>query len=261
MNLANTLAVVAIGQVLTAMQFPLNYQVVFSASLMGGLIAFMAARSVELPHAPRQTVRVSPIAALRDLGRSLGGNQPFVRFTVSLFVLRFGLLLPLPLYAIYWVRHVEASDAAISLINSSRVAMTIVSYFVWTRASRRLSRRCMLLVNSLGISLYPLLTSLTHWPHLLAVWGGLDGFFAAGFNLAFFDVLMSTCPPGRETTYVGLHQTTVNIALFVAPLIGTSLSGAIGVAPTLLAGTVLGIIGVGLMLMLGAGKSEPVPVG
>ena len=261
MSLTNTLAVVAIGQVLTAVVFPLNYQVVFIGSVLGGLVAFLAASRLDLPHAQVETRRVSLLATVRDLRRSLGDSKPFVRFTLSQFVWRMGALLPLPLYAIYWVRYVEASDAAISLISSTRIAMTIVSYFFWSRAARRVSRRSMLLANSLGICLYPLLTSLTNRPQLLAVWGGLDGFFAAGFNLAFFDTLMATSPPGRETTYVGLYQTVMNIALFVAPIIGTSISGVIGVAPALMVGSLLGFVGLGLMVVLGAGRSEPVPVG
>ena len=260
MNLTHMLAVAAIGQVLTALVFPLDYQVVFISSLLGGLIAFLAASRIDLPHAPVETRRVPLLATLRELRRSLGDSRPFLRFTLSQFVWRMAALLPLPLYAIYWVRHVEASDASISLINGERVAMTIVSYFFWNRASRRISRRAMLLTSSLGTCLYPLLTSLTQQPLLLAAWSGLDGFFAAGFNLAFFDIMMATSPPGRETTYVGLYHTIVNIALFVAPILGTSLSGIIGIAPTLLASSVLGMVGVGLMFLLGAGKPEPAGV-
>jgi len=257
MSLTNMLAVAAIGWVLTVLHFPVNYQVIFISSLLGGLIAYHAASRIDLPHAQVESGRISPLATLRDIRHSLGDSKPFVRFTVSQFLWRIGALLPLPLYAIYWVRHVEASDAAISLISSARIAMTIVSYFIWTRASQRISRRSMLLVSSLGICLYPLLTSLTLRPQLLALWGGLDGFFAAGFNLAFYDILMSTSPPGHETTYVGLYQTTVSLALFIGPLVGTSLSGIIGIESTLIAGSALGFVGVVIMVLLGAGKPGP----
>jgi hypothetical protein len=255
LGLASSLTVAVVGQVLNLFQFPLNYQVVFIGSAVGALISIIFSSSIRLPlaqAAPR--ARQSLIQALRQHGSTLRTDTRFVRFTASQFVFRWGLSLAAPLFPIYWVRGLAATDATISAINGVQTFVMMVAYFLWGRVSQRRSGRWVLLVAAFGISTYPLLTALTGRPELLVLWASLAGFFSAAIDLVFFDIVLSTCPAEGQAAYVGMYQTTAYIATFLAPLAGTALADAIGIVPALIISTVFRLAGAVLFWRLGVGR-------
>jgi hypothetical protein len=109
-------------------------------------------------------------------------------------------------------------------------------------------------VAALGVSFYPALTALTQQPNVLILWAGLAGLFVAGVDLVFFDIVLSTCPANDQAAYVGMYQTTLYVATFLAPLAGTALSTTIGIVPALILATVLRLAGFGLMARLKVGS-------
>ena len=191
---------------------------------------------------------------MRQHGRTLSANSRFVRFTISQFVFRWGLALAAPLFPIYWVRNLQASDAAISAINSTATFVAMAGYYVWSRVTQRRGQRWVLLVTTLGLSFYPVLTAMTHNVGPLVVWAGMAGFFSSGVELVFFDILLGTCPGDQQPAYIGMYQTTVFMATFLAPLAGTALSTAIGIEPVLVLATVLRLAGFALMAVLGVAR-------
>jgi hypothetical protein len=253
LGITNSLTVLIVGQALNLFTFPLNYQVVFIGSAAGGLISYIFSSSIKLPLADAPAAREPLRETLRQYSRNLRANRLFVNFLLSQFLFRWGMALPAPLFPIYWVRNLNASDGAISAINGINTAVTMVAYFLWARATKRRGVRWVLLATSLGVSFYPLLTALTNRWELLVVWAGLAGVFSAGVDLVFFDIVLSTCPGENPAVYVAMYQTTVYIATFLAPLVGTAVAGAFGIGQSLILGTVLRLAGFALMALLRVG--------
>ncbi len=254
LGLTNSLTVAIVGQLLRLFDFPLNYQVVFIGSAIGAVISVIFSSSIVLPPQETPPAQEGLVHALRAQGATLRHNAAFVNFTLAQFVFRLGLALPLPLFPIYWVKNVGASDPQISAINSVQTFVMMVAYFLWSRIVVRRGERWVLLVTALGVSFYPLLTALTRTPELLIVWAALAGLFMAGVDLVFFDLVLRTVPTEHQATYVGMYQTTVHIATFVAPLAGSALADGLGIVPALIVGTALRLIGFGLMAWLGVGR-------
>ena len=259
MGLTNTITVLVVGQVLGLFVFPLNYQIIFIGSAVGGLISYIFSSSIKLPPAEIAPQRQSLLETIRVHGNTLRKNQSFVNFIIAQFVFQWGLALPTPLFPIYWVRNVQASDSSISLINSVTTAVTMVAYLIWTRANKRRGERWVLLLSTVGVSFYPLLTALTGHVALLIIWAAMAGFFVAGINLVFFDIVLSTCPEDHQAAYVGMYQTTIFVATFLAPMVGSTLASTVGIVPALMLGTGLRLAGAGLMGLLKVGKAESRP--
>jgi MFS family permease len=194
------------------------------------------------------------IKTLRQHGHTLRTNRPFMNYATSSFVFRWGMAMAAPLFPIYWVRNVQASDPAISAINSTQTLVMMGGYYVWTRLSQRRGERWVLLATTFGVSFYPLLTALTHDVQLLVVWAALAGFFSAGVDLVFFETLLTTCPEDQQAAYIGMYQSSVFMAAFLAPLVGTAVSDAAGTVPALILASVVRVTGAGLMAALGVGK-------
>ncbi len=254
LGLTNTLTVLIVGQLLRLFDFPLNYQVVFIGSAIGALISVIFSSSIVLPPQMAPAEPRGLVGTFRQTGGTLRQNRDFVNFTIAQFVFRAGLALALPLFPIFWVKNVGATDPQISAINSTQTFVMMAAYFLWTRVSERRGERWVLLVTALGISFYPLLTAFTRTPELLILWAGLAGLFTAGVDLVFFDLLLRTVPAEQQASYVGIYQTTVYVAAFLAPLAGTALADGIGIVPALISGTILRLAGFGLMARLGVGK-------
>ena len=228
LGLTNSLTVVIVGQLLTWFNFPLNYQIIFIGSAIGALISIVFSSSLKLPPQAVPQKQLGLIGGLREHGGTIRQNRPFLNFLTAQFVYRWGMALAVPLLPLYWVRSVGATDAQISVINSANTFVMMLSYFFWTNVAARKGERLVLLIAAVGASFYPMMTAFTHSPALLAVWAAIAGFFVGGTDLVFFDVVLATCPRDNQATYVGIYQTTLQMAVFLAPLVGTALSSISG---------------------------------
>jgi Na+/melibiose symporter-like transporter len=254
LGLTNALTAVIVGQMLNRFDFPLNYQVVFIGSAIGAFISVIFSSSLKLPPQVVPQDQQGIIASLREHGSSLRHNKPFLNFTIAQFVFRCGLTMALPLLPLYWVRAVGATDSQISAINATNTFVLMIAYFVWTRIAARRGERFVLLISAFCVSFYPLLTALTTTPNLLILWAGLAGFFVAGVDLVFFDIVLATCPTENQAAFIGIYQTTVYIATFTAPLAGAAISAAFGLAPALIVASLFRFAGAGLLARLGVGR-------
>jgi len=256
-----TSATVALaGWLLESMSFPLNYQLVFIGSFLGGLLSFVFSSRIVIPNKEPATAASTRALSRRNRLReglaALRENAIFSRFLLSQFVFRCGLALALPLFPLYWVRELHASDGWIGIINTVNSGVLLVAYFIWSTLSRRKGARLVLLVCSFGLGFYPLLTGLAHTVTPLPLYAGMAGIFAAGIDLVLFDMLLSTCPPDHTASYVALYQLTTYIATFLAPTLGTFLADSFGPMPALLVSSGLRFAGAILFVLLRVGATE-----
>jgi MFS family permease len=240
-----------VGQLLNSIVFPLNYQVAFLGLSVGGLISFYFSSRITIPDQqvePRIPGK-SWLDRLRDYVRLIAGERAFVRFSLKRLVYMFGSTLAVPLFPLYYVREIEASDAWIGVISTAQSAVLLVGYFYWTRTTRLRGSRYVLLWTTLGMTLYPALVSLTHRVELIALYAGIAGIFQAGIDLVFFDELMKTVPPQYSATFVSLAQSTQYLAAILAPLLGTMLADTYGLGFGLVASALLRLLGFALFAM------------
>ncbi len=226
-----------VGVALEQIRFPLSYQAVFLASFGGALLSFAFSRQITLPdHAPPDTApgtRQAWGAQLRGVVDTLGHHAAYTRFLVSQFVFNVGVVLAIPLFPLYWVRELHASDAWVGTIALANQGVVLIAYFVWAAVVRRTSAVVVLRVCSFGLVLYPVLTVLTHSVPPPVVYAALAGIFGAGLNLVLFDLVLCTCPPEQTASYVRLYQWTIFLATLVAPLVGTTIAERWGYTPAL----------------------------
>lgn len=237
-----------VGLVLDRLPFPLNYQLVFIALSLSGVISYHYGNRIRLPD-----VEPSPIddglplrQRVRDFVRLLRGERAFVSFSTKRFIYTMGLVLATPIFPLYYVRVVHATDAWIGVINTAQTAVLLVGYHFWARQSRTRGARFVLLCATLGLACYPALVSFTQRVGWMAVFAFLGGAFQAGLDLVFFDELMKTVPPAHSATFVAVATSLQHFALAVAPLLGTWLANWVGFGGALLASAVLRLVGFGL---------------
>ena len=246
------------GKLLDILLFPLNYQLLFSAGFLTSLVSLRYLRRVQAPdivvtrslagnrldsssiqcERARQVEHRTrapglPIVRLRRFIGEVIGQRDFVRFAFSAFIFHWGLYLPAALYPIYRVRELGASDSWVGLLAMAQSATTVVTYFLWGKVAVRQGNRSVLWISSLGMMLFPVLTGLSPMvEHLLFV-SIVGGIFGGGFNLSLFNTMLEVCPQERRPSYVAIHTTLINVAAFLAPLLGVCLASALTIRAAL----------------------------
>jgi MFS family permease len=250
----STVTVLISGKLLDLLPFPLNYQLLFGAGFAASLVSLYYVSRIQVADVTitEQQLRrkESLTTRMRRLAQQITNQRDFVRFSASAFVFHWGLYLPSALYAIYRVKNLGASDTWIGLLSTVQNAVTIMTYFYWGRVASRKGNRRVLLVSSLGVVFFPVLTGLSPRVELLLLPSAIAGIFGAGFNLSFFNTLLEVCPQERRPSYVAMNTTLINVAAFLAPLLGTSLANHLDIRVSFFIAGVVRLLGAGLFYQL-----------
>jgi MFS family permease len=230
------------GRALDLLPHPANYQIIFLVGFASGLLSVLCLGRVRLlawrPYSGRAGVPAVQHPGLRQRWRTLRqagrSNAEFTRLQLAATWFRLGMSLPSALFSIYWVNQVRASDTWIGLVTTTQMLFGIVGYYTWGRLATRRGGRRVLVLASLGLSSYPLLTALARAPSGLLLPAIAGGLFSAGLEVAFLDVLLLVCPRDRRPHLVAANSMLANLVLFAGPLLGAMLAEAIGVGPALL---------------------------
>jgi Na+/melibiose symporter-like transporter len=260
LGFTTALTVLLIGQILDLEQiaFPRNYQLVFLVLSLGGLLSYYFSSRITLGdiQAHRSGPRLKIKEQIREYSDLVRNEKPFQSFVIKRFVFLSGQALVLPLFPLYFVRVVQASDSWIAVINTAQTAIVILGYFLWSRQSRARGTRPVLLWATLGTAIYPALVAMTHEVGIITVLAGINGIFVAGLNLVFFDELMKTVPPEYSSTFIAMAQGLQYFSSILAPLIGTALSDSIGIGAALIVGTAIQLTGFGMFFLNKPGIKE-----
>lgn len=248
LGLTTSLTVAVVGQVLVWFEFPFNYQFVFLSLSLAGLISFYFSSHIQIADSvvPVSEPGRSLSRRLEDMKQLVLGEKAFVRFSVQRFLFLTGISLAAPLFPLYYVRVLNASDASIGLITTASSLVMVFGYSLWTRTTRKRGSRFVLLVTTFGLSMFPALVSVTNDVKVIIVFAGIIGIFQAGLDLVFFDELMKTVPPDYSATFVSLAQSLTYLSAVVSPLIGTSLATQFGIPTALVISTLIRLAGFAL---------------
>ncbi len=245
LGMTTAITVAIAGQILDRIGFHLNYQIVFLGLSMGGLISYYFSSRIQIPDTePVESTNHNSIKSnLAEYYRLINTSPDFVSFTLKRFVYLFGITLAIPLFPLYFVRELNASDAWIGLLYTAQTAVLVVGYFFWSRQSRRKGSRFVLLITTFCIALYPGLVALTTNQTMIIIFSTAAGIFQAGIDLVFFDELMKTIPPRYSPTFVSLAQSIQYLSAILAPLVSTYLAVHIGLTNALLFSTGIRLVG------------------
>jgi MFS family permease len=236
------------GQWLNHIAFPLNYQAMYLIGFAASMISMVYLLKVQTPKTPVAAQRLHVARPLKVLWQTLRQavheQGDFVRIVTNTLLYGLGAWTAAPLYILYFVRQLDASDAWIGLHGTVANVSAIVGYAIWRRLVERWGESRTLKRTVMGAGLYPLLVGLSPALTPILFAAGLNGLIVPGVTLSHFNTLLKVCPQDRRPSFIGLYTTVMNAGAFVCPLIGVALANRFGLAPTL--------VGCGVFWLLGA---------
>ena len=253
-----------VGRLLDQMIFPYGYQVAFALAFvagMAGMLDLWRLREPDKPEdlPPRPAPQAQRSLSLAMLKGMLGEHRPFAQLVLNTLLLDMGMWLVSPLYIIYYLRHLGASDTWVGALTSVANLSAIVGYYVWQKLIHRWGNSAALKWTAPLIFVLPLIVGVTPslWPILAA--SVFVNLVSAGLNLAHFNILLKVCPADRRPTFTSLYSTIMNVGAFILPLVGVQLADLIGIPTMFLIAAGLRLLG-GLAFTLWPVRAEePAP--
>ncbi len=243
-GVTTSLAVALGGQFLTAVPFPLNFQLLFVAVSLAGVGSFVQSSRIVIPdHVLLPGAARAPWRGrIGDLWRLVIANRSFTRFELRSLVYTASIGLTMPVLPLFYVHEVLATDAWIGVIGAATSAGGVLGYLVARQLARRRSGSIALLPSLLAMAVAPAALFAIDWLPGVAAISFIFGVAGAGAQLALFDGLMRRIPAEQGVTFSSVDQSIQNFALVVAPNVGGILALTVGVRETLLVVAAVGFV-------------------
>jgi MFS family permease len=236
------------GQWLNRVVFPINYQAMYLIGFAASMLSMYYLFKMHVPDSPVVQPENAPKVRsvgdfLRKTREALTGQPAFLRITVNTLLHGFGVWMAGPLYALYFVRVLNANDAWLGLNGTVASVGTIAGYSLWRWLMTRWGESISLKRTIVLVGVYPVLVGLTPSLPLILIYGALNGLIIPGTNLAHFNTLLKVTPSEARPSYTAIYMTIMNIGATICPLISVALASLIGLEAMLIVAGLLSIIG------------------
>jgi len=229
--------------------FPLNYQVVYLVGGLGGLVSMWFLTRMKVPPTEQAASGQARRFSLATIGEAVRERPQYVRFLINTMVGNLGAFLATPLYIIFYVRALHASDAWIASSTLVANIAAMLGFVIARRLLPRFGEGLLLRVTWPLTGLLPLLIGLSGSLHaVLAIifWYQL---VTPVLNLSHYNMLLDVCPQGQRPTYISVFSSLNNALAFVLPMVGVALADTIGPAAGLVISGAIWMVG-GLLFSL-----------
>jgi MFS family permease len=219
---------------------------VFLIAFIGAMVSTWHVNKIMVPEIQKKTKRKTPGLSFAEIKRILRENKEFTTLVTGTFVYQWAISIASPLFMIYFVDHLGASDSWIGYRMTLASLTSIIAYRIWPRQIESKGERAIITLAAPLMGLFPLLTGLTPvlWPHLFIVM--IPRFFGSAVMISRYGILLRVCPAERRPTYIAIYAIAVNVAAFVAPLVGVGLAEFISIPGVFFVAAALRVIA-GLM--------------
>jgi MFS family permease len=234
LSIVSGISIAFFGIMLDRSAFPIGFQVVFAISFLAGAVNMYYFSKVRVPPFVPERGKDGPSTGatgwLRTFVRPFADSPVFLRYNVASFIYRLAITMPVALVSIFWVKDLQASNTWIGLRGTAGYAGLVVGYRMWGHLAPRLGHRRLLLISGTAFAFYPMLTALAPSAPWLLPAAVLWGLSASGIDVGLFDVLLGTCPEGRQPTFIATANMLASIATFLGPLLGAALAAYLSAA-------------------------------
>ncbi len=187
-----------------------------------------------------------PLAVLKDCGRAIVSNKPFLQFMMVAFIFHVTWQMAWPLFFIFQVDYLHADEAWLSFIAVANAIAGVVTYSFWGRMIEKKGSKWVVMIGAVGLAISPILTVLSPNLPVLLLANIASGLTFGAFQLALFDNMLEVVPQENRTLNIAIYTTFINISGFVSPMMGVAIYKATSIYVAMILAGILRFIGSGL---------------
>lgn len=246
---AATVVTIASGFILTRMEFPTGYQVVFALGFVGAVISSYHIGQVK-PLLPAEQLPEDAAGAVTedDRGKPLRAwlrrsfadfrldilRGPFGKIVFLLFLFHFSQYLSIPIFPLFNVNELLLNDQMISVGSSLFNITTFVGSLQVARLARKNGNRRILGLGIILLGFYPGILSLATGPGLYLVASLVGGFAWSLVGGVLYNYMLESMPANDRPAYLAWYTLGLNAAILLGSMLGPVFAGMIGLAPALM---------------------------
>ena len=238
--------------------FPLNYQIIYVIGCLTSLVSSYFLWKIKVPpkYIDRNTDAPGRWKAARPVRTAVKLSAPIKRMLFNTLIYHTGLTIAVPLFNIHYIRTLNATDDWLGFNALAGNLGFVCGNFLWERLSRRYGLGWTLRVATGLTFIFPL--GIVLFPNLgaIALLNFLVNLAHPGVDLATFNLMIGMSEPQDRPIIMSWHNTVINTALFVMPLVGAWLASSITIPGVLLIAAVARIIG-NLLFQFNRVDTEP----
>ena len=192
----------AAGRWLDSRAFPGNYQAMYAVGLIGALVSTWLVSRIRVPDAPENEVtpkkapRQPFIASVRLLTADYPGYR---RIIVNTLLYNLGEWMIGPLYVIFFVRQLGASDGWLGTRMTLAHVGVVVGYMIWRKIIQRIGETNAIYMMLPLVAPFGLLVALFPNLSVIIALGFIINVLAPGVNLSHGILFLEQLPPGKKT--------------------------------------------------------------
>lgn len=244
------------GQLLTAISYPINYQIVFFLGFLGSMLSCYHLYRVKPIQQAAVPPRVPDLSSSRvkskfshvrpEVRRKIRlANQPqrlnldalkgkYGVVMLILFMFWFSLFLSVPIFPVYQVNVLELSDQTISFGSSFFQITTLIGSTQIGLLSRKYSNHRLTSIGLGGAFVYPLLLTISKTTFIFILVSALGGIFWSMANACLVNYLLELIPSNDLAGHLAWYNLTLNAATLLGSLCGPLIAAQIGLTAALI---------------------------
>ena len=208
------------------------YQIFFAFAFGLGLVEIFVFNKLKVGGAAAEA---GPRLPEKPLGQllAISRDRVFRKFFVPALCFTFTWQAAWPLFSIYQVRVLEATEMWFAVYALMAGIGALMSGGFWQRLLRRRGNGATLVVAAGLISLNALVLPFVPNVQMMALMSLFGGFFAIGINTAMLNGVLEATPDGNRMMYLAFYNTALNVSLFLAPIFAAVLLARTNIAAAL----------------------------
>jgi len=243
------LAVYVAGRWLDAGTFPGNYQWMYAVGFLGGAVSVFFVSRIRVPAKAGEAEGAAPSPPAEQkvplkvaFQGALRDNRGLLWYIGNTWFFNLGMWLVSPLYMIYFVRELGASDGWVGSRTTLAHIGVVVGYWIWRRIIQKTGERKAMRIARPLLATYAVFVALIPNITFLLWIGFVINLVGPGVGLSSSVILMDLLPAKRRHTWIAIHSLVMNIGAFAAPLLGVLLAERYGITTILLAGGIMRVV-------------------
>ncbi|MGE5589362.1 MAG: MFS transporter, partial [Bacillota bacterium] len=235
MSAFGLIPLVLAGPLIDSLALPRGYQVAFTLAFLLGVVEMLLLLGIREPDPAERAVaaaepgtRVLSPAALRlRLLGTIRRYPAYWRYCAAAFFFHITWMMAWPLFTIYNVENLGASNSWIAVINVVNTVASVATYRYWGRLADRIGTIRATALSAAGLAVFPALVAMSTSLPMVTFMNIFVGAFGGALNFLLFNALLEVSPETNRTGYIAVYNTLVNVAAAVSPMIGVALKAAL----------------------------------
>jgi MFS family permease len=228
LSLTSALAAALAGKMLDLLPMPQNYQLLFVLAFGFAMLSVYFLSRMAIPDAttvgdfslhPRLFVQ-----QVREIVQIAWATPAFLRFTLGSVALHSGLVFAWPLFSLWWVNGLKASEGVIGIVTTVNMVIAMGANLLWARVAERRGNRLVALIGFGALSMLPIMYCLSPSAEMVIIPEIVGGVCAPAMSLGLFNVWLEVMPVANRPAYIAFYMAAISIPMFLAPLIATGVA-------------------------------------